>query len=114
MSAEIKKATAPEVGESFPRALGLKTNRRNDRPIIPTSTATAHTATNAPYQVRSPVALSSPRKPSSMWLALTHPKAKNPHKTKAWRMPTTGRSRTTRYCRTTSTKTRQSRLGIWS
>lgn len=114
MRAEMRKATIPEVAESLPRGCGLNTNRRNERPIMATSTAKAQAATNAPYQVSVPVAFSSPRQPHCRCLTLAQAKARNPHKTAAWSMPTTGRSRTTRYCRRTSTKTRQSRCGIWS
>src|SRR5208337_2963679 len=112
--AEIRKATIPDVAENFPRGFGLNTNRRNDRPIMATSTATAQTATNVPYQLCVPCAFESPRKPRRRCCALTQAKARNPHTTKAWSMPTIGRSRTTRYCRMTSTKTRHNRLGILS
>ena len=66
ISAEIRNATTPDVADSFPSGLGRNTNRRNDRPIMATSTATAQTATNAPYQLRASVAFDKPRRPSSM------------------------------------------------
>src|ERR1700719_3040745 len=114
MSAVMRAATRPEVAESFPRAFGLKTKRRNVSPAMPTTTAKAHAAANAPYQLCAGVAFSSPRKPSERCSALTQAKTRNPHTTAAWRIPTRGRSRTTRYCRMTSTNTRHSRLGILS
>ncbi len=114
MSAVMRKATRPEVGESFPSALGRSTNRRKESPTMPTITANAQTAANVPYQLCMGSAFSNPTKPILRCSALTHAKARNPHTTRAWRIPTSGRSRTTRYCRITSTNTRHNRFGILS
>lgn len=83
ISTVISVATSPEVGDNAPSTLGRRTKRRKERPMIPTSTATAHMATKAPYQVCSSVACSSPTMPKNMCFALTHAKARNPHRTMA-------------------------------
>jgi hypothetical protein len=114
MSAVMRTATRPEVAESFPRTFGLNTNRRNDSPAMPTITATAHTAANVPYQPCAGIACSSPSMPRRRCSALTQAKTRNPHTTAAWRIPISGLSRTTRYCKMTSTNTRHSRLGMLS
>src|SRR3979411_1103019 len=39
ISAVMRTATRPEVAEGFPRAFGRNTNRRKERPELPTITA---------------------------------------------------------------------------
>ncbi len=83
ISAVMRTATRPDVAEGFPRAFGRNTKRRNESPAMPTITANAQTAANAPYQPCVGVAFSSPRTPRKRCSALTQAKTRNPQTTAA-------------------------------